>query len=311
MSLRGSNAGTSANLLGANGSFAINTPGSIQVTGAINFGDMAPGNSVELNAGGRILVGTSSGGAVRLSGASPADPGGTLRLAATDIWAADSSLLSQLLVNPNFAGRDALLNQSPAVALAQPVLQANTIFADVGSSLLIANTGTLATYAGFAAGSGGFEVTAVGGLQTDPVDVVINGSALSATGVLLRNGSTRNSFLFNGGLLARELTATSSINGCLFSAEICSTVVTPEVVQIVVQTQTVPQTLEAKTEEEREKMAEAVEQSDTEPDVAMSRLVDNSQVADEGVIDEPVSGSGNPSLWPTGADIAMPAGEAK
>jgi hypothetical protein len=305
LSLQGGAGGSGANLFGTSGRLTISTAGNIRVTGAVSLAGATAGNVLELSAG-QILLDDSSGGALRVSGANAATPEGILQLSANDIWSGDTSLLGQLGSNAAFAGRDAALGTAPQVPLDGPVLAGGTLRFSVGRSLLIKNTGNARDRAGFSAGSGGIQVTALSGDSTTPLDLVINGRALSDVGSPLINQFTVGAFTFNGGQANRTLSATASINGCLIGGGMCSIFVSDPVIMASMQAATEPEQLSELAEEERKRATEAVTEADKKPEIRMSRLIEGAIVNNDDVIDEPVSGSGNPGLWspqvPIGGD---------
>jgi hypothetical protein len=63
------------------------------------------------------------------------------------------------------------------------------------------------------------------------------------------------------------------------------------------QASTEPEEIEERVEEERKRANRAVAESDKKPSVLISRLIDGAVITNDDVIDEPVSGAGNPSLW--------------
>jgi hypothetical protein len=310
MTLQGSGA-AQPNLAGGQGSFALSTPGSIRVTGSVALQNAAAGNLLSLAAGQQILLDTSLGGALSVTGASPGALAGQVQLSAIDVWSGNTSLLSQLATDPNFAGRDALLGQGTSSVAGLPldsqstvVIAANALSFNVSRSLLIANTGTSRLRDGFRAGSGGISVRGLsqgqGGLSIGSgpqIEVIINGQALSDTGVLLTNQRTLDAFTFTPGQAGRSLTDVSSLNGCLFSGAACGVSEGDPVQIAAVHASTEPEEIEERVEEERRRANRAVTESDKKPSVLISRLIDGAILTNDDVIDEPVSGAGNPSLW--------------
>ena len=310
--MRGGGAGQAANLAGTQGRLRIVTPGAIAVTGAALVTDAVAGNLVDIVAGGRIEI-NSAAGAIRLTNGTA--PAGALRLAASDIWAADAALLSALRDNVDFAGRDARLGQPSTVRDAPAVLAGGSVTLTADDTILIANTGDFRTRAGIDAGAGGITVAArvaaprpgqqspTADLPAGTIDVVINGQAVDAAGLLLTNRRTIDAFTVASGT---TLTPTASVNGCVIATAICAGSQGDPVTVAAVQASVEPQQLTEQAEQERKEAEEAVSAADKRPNAVISRLIDGAGISNDDVIDDPVSGGGNTSLWET-----TPTGEPR
>lgn len=297
--------GSGANIVGSNGSLSIATPGSIRVNGAVIIDNALAGTTLNLTAGGLIEIVQDAGGRLILRGAGSSFAG-ILNLQATNIWSATSRVLGQLADDPEFEGRDAVLGRS-GFSSPTPILSAQTIRFGVGDRLIIQNSGNALQRAGFAVGSGGLTVTGLVGRPplSTPIEVIINGTALSPTGETVINRETVDLLTLPQATDPRPLVATSSVNGCVIGASVCLVSEADPVAQAGAQAATEAQVLaKAMDDAEREQANDAVEKS---VDVRMSRLVNTNAITTPNPINEPVTGAGNPALWGNGADIPPPA----
>ena len=300
-------------------SFQIAASGRVRVNGAAVVNGAGSGDTLSVT-GSAIEVATDSGGALRLVDAAGA-AAGTLRLTAGSIAVADAALLTQLASDTTVANRDTLLNAAPATALAAPALAGGSIIVSARTSFLVRNSGTAATRAGFATGTGGMTITAAG---TASLDVVINGTALDSAGLLLTNNRTIERVTFTQGQGGIGFTAASTVNTCIVGAATCAPVVVgpvdpvdpvgpsePETVQKIDNVSTniaaTIETAKPETAIEEEQQAEAAEAADNLPDVRLSRLIDVGAVRSQAVVNDPVTSDGNPAMW---SDVTPPPARA-
>lgn len=224
LTMNGSAAASGVNLNGSEGSLTINTAGTIRVNGNAVFNSMASTNRVALNAA-RVEINADTGG-IFLNGSSP---GGVLSITANNIHIASASLLDQLASNVNFTGRDTALSLPIATSRPDGVIRASRLQFNVGSTLLIQNTGTSLLNAGFFYRVGSVEIVPRSSQSSSGlIDMVIYGQLLD-TGDIVRNGSSVRDLIFprsssagqDGPSTITGFTANSSVNGCLLSAISC------------------------------------------------------------------------------------------
>jgi hypothetical protein len=283
-SLQGS-AASESNLVGGSGAFAIETAGSVRVTGTAAINNAAAGNAFSITAGERIDIVNDQGGAIRL-GNPAGDPAGILNLRAGTVTSASDSLIGQLTIDPNFAGRNAALDAAAASPSAQGYLAAGTMNISVSSGLFIQNSNTVQTPGGFSVGAGGFNVI-IPASANGPVNLIVNGRALQASGTFLTGKDTLGAASFTP---LTSFAEGATLNGCLITGAPCG-VVTPENDLGFIPTQQADAIENNDEDEELELTGEAL------PIVLIEKLV--TDPADEAPprITEPVTGSGNSEAW--------------
>lgn len=308
LTMTGNAAGANANLVGANGRLEINASTSINVTGDAAFNQLADSNVVALIA--PLVTVAADTGSLILSSNSP---GGTLSITADNVFVATSALLSQLANDPNFLGRDEALGTPTGAGTAS--IQAHRFEFSVADRLLIQNNGTAATPAGFFVDQGEFVITPTGVSATgaaSPLGMVIYGALDSPTGVI-SGAPVRDAVI--GTTPITGFSATSSINGCLLSAATCVQS-NDESVTVATDVRDLSDSTEEQivTEEEEEEARESA--TSRAPIVRPVVIIDTRPLDANPLINEPVTGSGNPGLIgspivmePTAADAAAIGGQ--
>jgi hypothetical protein len=219
----------SGNLVGSNARFQVQTPGSIRVVGSVNLANAASTDTLGFVAGNRFEIATDTG-QLQLLG-TDGKVGGVAAISAANIAVGTNSLLNQLTANPKFAGRDSLLASAPLTgSKLDGYLQAGQLKFTVGNTLLIQNSGSASTLAGFTVGSGGIQIASSG---TSPIDVVIYGRAYDKNGIEIPTAS------IGSAVTASQTSSTSNVDGCVFATGVCSPVNTGASAQMVAQTQLV------------------------------------------------------------------------
>jgi filamentous hemagglutinin family protein len=137
-------------------SVAVNTSGSILVEGAVNYGNAGATDSLALNAGGNVEVNTTTGSIAMTNGSALA---GSLTLSGANIWVADQSILTALEQDPATVTADALAANS-GTSKPDGYVSAGGVVANVGSSFLVQNSGTLDDLGGITVGDGGLTINA-------------------------------------------------------------------------------------------------------------------------------------------------------
>ena len=187
--------------------------GVIRITGEVTAAGFQDTNSLEFYTGRFELdAATGSSRSPRRDGALS----GELGLYADQIHVAEGSILDQLAVDPQYAGYQEDLNAPAAVQRPEGVLNAATIWieSDNLQNVLIQNTGTAETPAGFLAQetfiNDDFEIAGPPG----SIDLVVNGQLQTEggvlTGIAVRDASVEGADL-------TPFTANSTINGCLLA----------------------------------------------------------------------------------------------
>jgi hypothetical protein len=291
--LQGS-AGTSPNLIGSAGSFAIETPRSVRVTGAAAINNTAADNAFSIRAGGRIDIVTDAGGSIRLSNTS-SDPSGILSLTAGTVAAASAALITQLTQDPGFAGRDDALNAAAAIPLSQGFLQSGTMNVTVRSGLFIQNSNTVQSPGGFTVGAGGFNASIPAGV-TGPVDLVINGRALDAVGAYLTGKDTLRASDFAP---LSSFAPGATLNACLITGAPCGTVTVVNDFGFISAQQ-------ANAIENNEDDEDKAITGEVLPVVLLGSLVNVPADDTPPPITEPVTGTGNAEAWTPAATGEQP-----
>jgi filamentous hemagglutinin family protein len=226
LNISGSGSAT-GNLVGSNARFQVQTPGSIRVVGSVNLANAASTDTLGFIAGNRFEIVTDTG-QLQLLG-TDGKVGGIAAITAANIAVGTSSIVTQLAINPKFAGRDSLLVSAPLMgSKLDGYLQAGRMKFTVGNTLLIQNSGTGSTLAGFTVGSGGIQIA---NSSTSPIDVVIYGRAFDSSGTEIATAS------IGSAVTASQTSAISNVDGCVFATGVCSPVNSGASAQMVAQTQ--------------------------------------------------------------------------
>ncbi len=308
LTMNGSAAASGVNLNGSEGSLTINTAGTIRVNGNAIFNSMAATNRVGLNAA-RVEINADTGG-IFLNGSSP---GGVLSITANNIHIASASLLDQLASNVNFTGRDTALSLPIATSRPDGVIQASRLQFNIGSTLLIQNTGTSLLNAGFFGRVGSVEIVPRSSQSSSGlIDMVIYGQLLD-TGDIVRNGTSVRDLIFprsssagqDGPSTITGFTANSSVNGCLLSAISCGGGgISEQGPTVVVHAgPPPPRPAEERQAEREQEEAKAAAEEAARGDAAPRRpimppvtIVNTRRLGVDPIIDEPVTSGGNPNL---------------
>jgi filamentous hemagglutinin family protein len=306
MTLNGSLAGDSANLIGANGRLTVTAAAgnSFRVVGPVTIANAAPTNRLTLS-GDTIEVSTTEGGSLGLFGASSSALGGTLAFNAAAVRVASPTLLDQLPGMTAAQRTDALRAAPNGPARPEGYLQANRI-EFITNQLFIQNSNTATQFGGFSAGPGGAVLASRSGGQT-PVDAIIHGRIADTTGAFRINGDAVSLLTIGSGEGGpTTLTATSSFNGCPFTGSCAIDEPPPaprpeeeEEVEVVIDR--IPNVIAAAIEGA---MASTTDPESVAalPTVNLITTIDTGPLRTEPVISDPVTGGGNPSLWEGSSD---------
>lgn len=267
------------------------------------------------------------------------DLGGSLDIAANNIHVAQGSILDQLAEDPQYDGYRDELNAPAEVQRPEGVVGASFINLEFGGTpanlytLYVQNTGTAETPAGFVISDLSLDGDGEGGLPPNSLDVVINGQIDTGEG-MLTGIDVRDALVESEGDLT-PFTASSTINGCLLTGACTQTPILPpdftptpgiqdEIVLIGDDPAPPPAFGNEDVIDDNDEETE-----DTSPIVPPQPLFDTSEMGEaeakgnpafnttmrshpgitqEGDVDDPVSGGGNPALMeePTGGGETQP-----
>jgi len=275
--------------------------GVIRITGNFALTNATPDTLVALFAN-RIELAADTG-SIRFTNAT-GELDGILSFTALDAYIASSSLLQQLVANPNFTGRDAALAVPVNPSSTNGVLAAGNFAFDIGRRLLVQNSGTPLLFAGFRTGDSGFGLNPYdpGNGPIGPLEIVIYGQLIGANGDAITNEAVRGALFANGA--PSGYTANSSVNGCLLTASEClpplpgndnSGTVTNAVRDIGQGSDA-----EQREREEQKRAAEEAAREGGEPPKRPIpppvNIVNTRRLGVEPLVSEPVTGGGNPNL---------------
>ena len=230
---------------------------------------------------------------------------GILGLYAPNIFVAESAILDQLEDDPRYAGYVDDLNAPATVQRPDGVIRAGVM--EIGDdvnplqNLLVQNTGTAALPAGFVVNSTdiGDADGGDGGLEPNSINLVINGQIITPTGPIT-GVAVRDLLVAEFG--SEPFIAGSTINGCLLVGA-CgggdsvppAAVVTPT--QIDLLTSDPLGESDFGNEPDIDDNVDGDADSAGSPIDAPQPLFDTKPLIDTALIDDPISGTGNPSLY--------------
>jgi hypothetical protein len=154
------------------------TPGIVQVEGALLMSNGSAGNRILLGGGAQRVQLLAPSGSVRLRSVGEA-PAGMVEIAAQNIWVADQGLMTQLLAERGFAGRNNALLTPAATQAPRGYVEGFDVLLRPVSSLLVQNSGTRVDFAGITVGN---SLTISAGAQGAPADVYAFGRRLRPDG---------------------------------------------------------------------------------------------------------------------------------
>jgi filamentous hemagglutinin family protein len=271
--------------------------------------------------------------------------GGQLWITAQNVHVASGDILDQLAEDPQYDGYQEDLNAPATVERSDGVIRARTMdleFFGGGegqpNTLYVQNTGTSGTPAGFLVSDIGLGDDGEGGLPPNSLNLIINGQIVTGTGTLT-GIEVRDALVASEGDLT-PFTANSTINGCLLVGACVQTPNNPlppdftptpgiqdEIVLIGDEPAPPPEFGNEDVIDDNDEETE-----DTSPIVPPEPLFDTSEMGEpeakgnpafntamrshpglveEGDVDDPVSGGGNPALMeadapPTGNQEMQP-----
>ncbi len=230
---------------------------------------------------------------------------GYLAIDAPNIFIASSDILAKLEADPRYAGYVAELNAPAAVQRPEGVLRAASI--DIDSSfapianILVQNTGTTDLPAGFVltAADIGDADGGDGGLPPNSINLVINGQIV-AEGGTLTGIAVRDLLVSEFG--TEPFVVGSTINGCLLAGGCTTTesippsaVVTPTQIDLLANDPLGESDFGNEPDIDDNVDGDAGDSSS--PIEAPQPLFDSRPLIDSSLVDDPISGAGNPSLY--------------
>ncbi len=320
-------AGSTGRIAFVTGNRATQIPGGvIRVTGnitgtgfsATNVAEFATGR-FELDAATGSLSLTQTGTAL----------GGIIELSAANIHIASGTILDRLAADPFYEGHISDLNRPAAVRRPEGVLRALGLDLYPTGTLYIQNTGTSFDPAGFFADFEFTDLNPPANATPASVSVIVNGRWQTSDGIV--GGVAARDLVVENGENLELYTADSSINGCAIDATACA--VEPEAdpvpaisSQIAIVSDNVlgntPQFTEGTSDpgdgedeaaEEKRAIEEALAQAEgaSSPIAPPPQIIDSKPLESQPMIEQPVAGSGNPSLIGSVVNENSAEGEAQ
>lgn len=294
--------------------------GVIRITGNVNATGFTDTNALEFYTGRFEL--DAATGSINILG-SGTDLSGELYIEADRIHVASGTILDQLAADPHYAGYVDDINAPAAVQRPEGVVRAGSIDVLPSEAILVQNTGTEDTPAGFLTfADGPFEFA---GETSGPIEVIINGHIITEGGTL--TGVAVRDFLADGANLSL-FADNSMINGCLLAGD-CGggPIFPPEFTptpgiqdEITLFEDNLLPPPDFGNEDFIDDNDEETDEGETSPIVPPDPLFDTSELGEAdgavsrevgtpmrsspgltetGDVDDPVSGGGNPSLMET------------
>ncbi len=234
---------------------------------------------------------------------------GILEVYASRIHVAETNLLNQLAVNPQFAGYREALNRPATVQRPEGVIRAASFEIEFGGAanngpytMFVQNSGSNAIPAGFLLSAANISDDSENDLAAGSLDLAINGQIINGTGTI--TGVAVRDFLVTE-FGTTPFAAGSTINGCPLTG---SCIAAPIRVDTPVRTD-VQLTDNSGLGDGlfgNEGDIDDGEDGDagdrSSPIAAPNPLFDSRPLAGTGDVDDPVSGAGNPSLMGTSED---------
>ncbi|HEX7854122.1 MAG TPA: hypothetical protein VF503_10540 [Sphingobium sp.] len=292
--------------------------GTIRVTGSLRASGFLATNGIRFSA--NLFEIDAQTGLIEILGQG-SSLGGTLFFDAQRIHVAQQSILNRLAQNPLYAGRAVDLNTPLSTARPDGVVRVGTINLGAANAVLVQNTGTGRLPAGFLT-SGGTFLDRQMALSPGSVDLIINGQLQESGGLLA--GSAVLNFLIDDTNRA-YFTPGSSINGCPVAGGSCFVANDVEIPAQILQSDNLlvtqippgfnqpgqPQSDNPdETAEEQRERELAEKEARSLPIPPPTSLINTQPLNPTTDLDEPISGSGNPSLI-GGGTTGMAIGKGK
>jgi hypothetical protein len=184
-------------------SLEIATPGAVRVEGAVSYTGAAATDRLTIDAA-RIEIPTSAG-SIRIRDAQGA-PSGLLQLSGGDIFIVSADLLARLDTLSQ-ADRDSALRAGSGTMEPRGYVEAGTVRFRVANSLAVQNTGSILQFGGVTTGAGGLFIERSG---SNPVSATLFG--ISVSGGQITGGEAFFRATFGEGAPAGTFTEASQLN---------------------------------------------------------------------------------------------------
>jgi len=276
--------------------------GTIRVSGSVRAVGFTSGNSLQFQ--DSVTEVDAERGLIEIFGTGTT-LAGTARFSGTRFHAAQVPILDRLAANPSYSGRVTDLQTPLPVARPAGIVRAADLDFDNAVGVLVQNTGTVDLPAGLLTTARG-PIQIEEGTQVGSLEIIANIQ-------LLTTGSPLTGFAVHDTLIddsnRRFYASASMINGCLVSVTVCF-VPQEEVVQFSEPGQdeffsfltdeqlAVEEELpdDSVSEEERKKRQALADAGRYSPIPPPAPLINTQPLNPPVIIEEPVSGSGNPAL---------------
>jgi hypothetical protein len=262
--------------LAGNGSFAITTPGVMQVTGIVALDGAGTGNSIRLDAGQSLQI-VAGQGAIAVRDATTG-LAGSIDLTSLEIIAASPAATTEIAALTDAAAISTRLGRNDGNLNDTGLLSADRVNLNGGTRVLVQNSGAGTRFddrRGITANAITINVTDTNGL------VAINGRITTATGLaaiplLSINGTPSQT--------AAGFNALSTMNGCQITAAAAC-----------IQRDENPVSV---TDDDINGPLDPDQPGSDELPTALIQMKEFETFGYPPLIDEPVTGSGNDDLWP-------------
>lgn len=315
------------------GNRGTQTPGgAIRIVGNVIGTGFAPTNVVEFTAGRFELDAETGSLSLTQSSTTPGSTtlGGTVEIAASAIHIASGAILDRLAADPFYDGHIADLNRPASVRQPDGVLRALGLDLFPTGTLYIQNTGTTLDPAGFFADFDFTDLTPPANAAPASISVIVNGKWQTAAGIV--SGVSARDLVVNNADTLAFYTADSSVNGCAINASACvselavdpAPAISSQIAIISTNLlgntpQFTPEPPASVAEPGENAVDEATEQSRAQEDADAAAspiappplMIDSSPLEPQSLVEQPVAGSGNPSLIGSAINEDSAEGEAQ
>lgn len=305
--------GTAGRIIFATGDLQTQIPGgAIRITGTISGTGFAATNALEFDTG-RFELDAATGGISLVS--SGTTLGGVVEVNAANIHVASGAILDRLAADPFYAGHANDLNAPAAVQRPAGVLRALGLELSPTGTLYIQNTGTTVDPAGFFSDFDLTDVIAPANATPGSISVIVNGRFQTANGVV--SGVAAHNLVVANATSLAAFTADSQINGCLFSVSTCAVAPPPpssdpapaissqiEMISTGTlgdtpgfdETPGAPGSDDEQSDAPGQKEEEGSGDDAASPIAPPPQIINSQSLDPQSQIEQPVAGSGNPSL---------------
>ena len=247
--------------------------GILEVGGNLLLANAGTNDGIFLDGGGIVRI-VNPAGSVRVRDAGGL-PGGTLDIAAANIWSASQTILDQLFADPNFAGRDLALLQNSGPVEPRGYIEAHEVTLSASGTILVQNSGGPANFAGITVRQNTLTLVPTG---TEPLDVYAFGRRINPDGSFVTGKPFFDEVAFDAGQTAAGYTERAQFNACFINTGIC------------------PQIVFDEFSNGRDIITQPVYELPLLQPGEEQDLVDTSFAAD-ALVEEPVTSGGDTTMW--------------